>query len=157
MQFPKEQLVIELRKKGVYFTHLVKELVNILTESNELLSVREILEKFSVQSFFPYASSLHRQLVRLAKLEVIKDITFSDGIKRYCFVIGDKPHYYFECRDCGSVTLFTSDPNQAVDVAEGELNGYQITDRTILFKGYCLSCIKLDSDSGYTPSPLYKT
>ena len=99
-----KELQQELEAKGIYFTHLVKELVTLLVKSNRPLSIEEIQGIFAKKSFFPHFSSIYRQLKRLTGFGLIEESIFSDGARRYCFIHGkDHHHHHFSCNECGAI------------------------------------------------------
>ena len=97
-----KELEEELAKKGVYFTHLVKELITILVKSNRPLSVDDILKAFDKKKFSPYKTSLYRQFDKLIKFNVVEQSVFS-GVKHFCFIHEEDHHHQFECDECGYV------------------------------------------------------
>lgn len=139
----KDSLQKQLEKKGVYFTHLVKELIQTLTKATKPLSFKEILSRFNKREFFPNTSSLYRQLLRLNHLSVMEKTIFSDGIKRYCLIYKGDEHCHFECKKCGDVKNIPikNDKNlnrQLTDIIKKY--DYKITTHIITIKGFCNRC-----------------
>jgi Fe2+ or Zn2+ uptake regulation protein len=139
----KKDLQKDLEKLGVYFTHLVKELLEILVKSNIPLSIDEMKGKFNKRNFFPYRSSIFRQIKRLSDLNIIEESIFRDGIKRYCFIYGEKHHHHFECRKCGKVTTIPMDScEKIIDNISDKLktSGLKITSHALTLEGLCPKC-----------------
>ncbi len=139
----KKELQQSLEKHGVYFTHLVKELLEVLVKSKRPLSIEEILKKFKKRKFFPYDSSLYRQLIRLSALDIVEESIFSDGIKRYCFIYGEKHHHHFECKKCGKISAIPMNScERIIDKISDKLKktGLKITSHALTLEGFCSKC-----------------
>ncbi|MBU0727954.1 transcriptional repressor [Patescibacteria group bacterium] len=137
-----KQLEEKLAKKGVYFTHLVKELVTTLVKANKPLSVDDVLIIFSKKKFFPYKTSLYRQLSRLAKLDIVEESVFS-GIKHYCFVFEEDHHHHFECDECGYVEKISAkncDDFVSKISRKIKKKGHKTTSHSFVLKGLCSKC-----------------
>jgi Fe2+ or Zn2+ uptake regulation protein len=133
----------DLEKSGVYFTHLVKELLEVLVKSNAPLSIDEIADIFDKRKFFPYRSSIFRQIKRLSGLGIIEESVFSDGVKRYCFIYGEKHHHHFECRKCGKIASIPMDScGKMVGSISDKLekSGFRISSHVLTLEGICPKC-----------------
>jgi len=133
----------QLEERGVYFTHLVKELITTLVKAKRPLSVEEILAKFNRKKFNPYKSSLYRQLVRLSGLGVVEESLFSDGIKRYCFIYERNHHHHFECNKCGYLENVPMRSCEGVTIKVSKKLkkiGHKITSHSFTLKGLCSKC-----------------
>jgi Fe2+ or Zn2+ uptake regulation protein len=142
--FPMDKtLQKKMEEKGVYFTHLVKELINTLIKANKPLSIQEILKAFGKAKFFPYRSSLYRQLLRLSKLSFVEESIFSDGVKRYCFIYEMNHHHHFECGKCGYIRNIPMKKCEDIssDVSKNlKRSGHKITSHSFTLKGFCPKC-----------------
>ena len=138
-----KELQKNLEKQGVYFTHLVKELIEILVKSKNPVSTDGILKKFKKRKFHPYKSSVYRQLRRLSDLNIVEESIFSDGIKRYCFIYGEKHHHHFECEKCGKVSAVPMNScEKIIDKMTNQLkkSGAKIMSHTLTLEGLCPKC-----------------
>lgn len=133
-----KKIIEKLNIKGVYFTHLVKELTNVFLKAKKPLSINEIIGIFKKQNFYPYQSSLYRQLNRLTNLRVIERILFSDGVPRYFFVYKDKHFYHFRCQKCG---YGESNPKKNHNALIGKSGNYFIMSKIIIIEGFCDKCL----------------
>ena len=139
----KKELQKNLEKQGVYFTHLVKELIEVLVKSKKPLSIDELIKIFKKRKFHPYKSSIYRQLRRLSDLNITEESIFSDGIRKYCFIYGEKHHHHFECKKCGKIKAIP------MNSCEGSINkisnklkrsGLKITSHALTLEGLCPKC-----------------
>lgn len=139
----KKELQQNLEKQGVYFTHLVKELLEVLVKSKNPLSIDELIKIFRKRQFHPNESSIYRQLRRLSDLNITEESVFSNGIKKYCFIYGEKHHHHFECRKCGKI--MTIPMNSCEKIANNipdklKKTGLKVTSHFLTLKGLCPKC-----------------
>ncbi|ATW28610.1 transcriptional repressor [Candidatus Formimonas warabiya] len=80
-------------------------------------------------------STVYNTLNAFLEAQLIRVITIEDHETRYDIAM--KNHGHFKCDSCGSIYDFTINID---DFATGELNGFQITDKNIYFKGICPRC-----------------
>ena len=82
--------------------------------------------------------TVYRNLSLLAELGDIQRITTGDG--REHFDGNPRPHDHFLCRKCGAVKDIPGTERAPEDPCE--IPGFSglITDKTILYGGYCQSC-----------------
>ena len=134
----------ELEHNGVYFTHLVKELVTALVKAKKPLSNYEIQKVFRKNDFHPNITSIYRQLNRMTNLGFVEESIFTDGIKRYCFIYEKNHHHHFECNKCGYIENVPM--KTCADIA-GKISrklkkcGHKITSHSFTLKGLCSKCV----------------
>ncbi len=129
-----------LEQKGVYFTHLVKELTTLLYKVKKPLTQKEITQKLNREDFFPNPTSIYRQIKRLSALNFIEESLFSDNKKRYCWKKTNH-HHHFECQDCGMIAdIPVKSCNKIVTEISNQLKGFSVKSHHFNFKGTCKKC-----------------
>ena len=116
-------------------------LVRLFVKTPHPLSIKDIMKEFNRQRFFPYNSSLYRQLHRLSKLNIVENILFSDNVIRYFFSSNNVHYYHFRCKKC---KLIKSYPYNELDSKVFCKNkDFSITNKSIVIEGFCLKCKKI--------------
>ncbi|MBN2087354.1 transcriptional repressor [Candidatus Peregrinibacteria bacterium] len=139
-----KDLQSELESNGVYFTHLVKELIYALMKAKKPLSIIELREIFKGNGYCPNPTSIYRQLNRMSGLGFVEESLFADGIKRFCFIYNKNHHHHFECNKCGYIENVPM--KTCSEVARGVSNrlkrsGHKITSHSFTLKGLCSKCV----------------
>ena len=132
-----------LRQQGIYATRLLKTIVRILKSAKGPLSINEIRFELGKKGFQPNKTTLYRQLTKLSEAEVVQESLFTDEIRRYCLLLGRKPHHHFVCQECG----YAEDlPDEICNIFEHQITRYlanrgnKVLVQTIEFEGLCKKC-----------------
>jgi Fur family peroxide stress response transcriptional regulator len=81
-------------------------------------------------------STVYKTLNAFVDANLLREITIEDNEIRYEYNLMD--HGHFKCESCGQVYDFTIDFGL---LKTKDLDGFQINDRNIYFKGVCKSCL----------------
>ena len=85
-------------------------------------------------------ATVYRTLSILEDVGLIGRIDMGDGVARYEFTGGDfKPHFHLSCLECGSVMEMEWPGIEEIGEVLG-VDGFEITDHSLLFYGICSDC-----------------
>ena len=119
-------------------TKSVKKLLNVFEQTNDALSVVELVERFQLDM---NKTTVYRALERLEEEGILHSFMGKDGLKWYAKDNGSSlshakdTHPHFQCSECGKIECLAfhikipSLPNRKIDFAE------------FLLVGQCEECI----------------
>jgi len=81
-------------------------------------------------------STVYNTLNSLLEVHLVRVINIEDNETRYD--INTKDHGHFKCESCGNIYDFNIDMN---GFSTDELNGFEINDKSVYFKGTCTGCL----------------
>lgn len=131
--------ILELRNKGFRITKIREAVVSILSSITKPITASEISSGIYKKDLSANKTTIYRELEFLRKQNMIDEVEFGDGKKRY--EINNGHHHHIVCVDCGAV----SDINFDVDLAQHEREiskqtDFKILEHTIEFFGLCKKC-----------------
>lgn len=85
-------------------------------------------------------TTVYNTLRRLVEAGTVREITIEGNEVRYD--IEGEDHGHFKCEECGTIYNFGINHDA---LAAGDLNGFQVHDRQVHFKGICPACLKNSS------------
>jgi Fur family ferric uptake transcriptional regulator len=135
-------ILSDLKSKGHKNTKTREAIIEILVKSQTPLSVPEILEKLVIVSLKPNKTTLYREVDFLKKQDLVKEVEFGDGKKRY--EISSEHHHHIICVNCHSI----KDIPMEKELNEKEMKiikklGYKPIGHSLEFFGLCSKCQKL--------------
>lgn len=89
--------------------------------------------------------TVYRNLSLLASLNRVRAIDCGDGIVH--FDADTTPHYHFRCRKCGCLLDMEAGLENELDDFVSKHKDFLITGRSLLFEGFCHSCIPETAES----------
>ena len=134
-----------LRDQGLYTTPLLKTILRVLKSAKGPLSVNDIRFELAKRGYKPNKTSLYRQMTKLSEAEAVQESLFTDEIRRYCLLLGRKPHHHFVCQECGCAEhlpeeICNSFENQIASYLKEKGNAVDV--QTIEFEGLCQKCVQ---------------
>lgn len=108
--------------------------LDILTKSRKPVDVSALVDKLRVNK-----TTVYRQIEKLIKKELVVEIEFGDGKKRYELKSLDH-HHHLICKSCRKVEDITLDENVILKEALKKTS-FQIESHNLEFFGYCVKCI----------------
>jgi len=87
-------------------------------------------------------STIYSTLKVFVAAKLIREITIEDNEIRYEFNIQN--HGHFKCEKCDTIYDFNINID---DFISDELNGFQINDKNVYFKGICKKCLEFKMGS----------
>lgn len=133
----------ELRQKGVYITPLFRAILRVLKSAKGPLSISEIKFELVKKELAPDKTTLYRQLTKLVEIEAVQESLFTDEVRRYCLLLGRRPHHHFICQECGYAEIL---PEEISNSFEAQIihylkeKGNKVEVQTIEYEGLCKKC-----------------
>lgn len=132
-----ETILNYLKKRGLRQSRIRKLLVEIFTKSQKPVSAVDLLEEFKVPA---NKTTVYRELYILVDQNVLREVDFGDGTKRY-ELASDTHHHHLICTSCKKV----EDIDLKTDLAKDEKEittktGFKISFHSLEFFGFCKKC-----------------
>jgi Fur family transcriptional regulator, ferric uptake regulator len=127
-----------IKSKGKRLTKARKAIIEILIQSPCLLSTSDIIAKLKLRKILPDRSTMYRELVFLAKNNIITKNTIAH--KDY-FELPTDHHHHLVCTNCNSIkkVIIGKHLHRQEKQLEKE-NEFVITNHSIEFYGLCRNC-----------------
>lgn len=119
-------------------THCRNEIIAIMEKTATALTEKEIKQMLSTTYD---RTTLYRTLKRLVQHDILHKIVIDERITTYSIankVTQKEEHPHFFCIKCNKVFCLHNLPIQVQNPSEE----YLVTDRQLLFKGLCKTCLK---------------
>ncbi|MDD2807911.1 MAG: Fur family transcriptional regulator [Patescibacteria group bacterium] len=128
-------IISQLKRSGDRLTENRLKLINILAATSQPLSVLELVKKNSSQ---PHKTTVYRELAFLLKNNLVEEIIFNDGIKRY--EISSQHHHHLVCTNCKKISKIAAKKICHHAAAQLKKTGYIINNHSMEFFGICPKC-----------------
>jgi Fur family ferric uptake transcriptional regulator len=126
--------------KGGRLTKIRKEIIQILFESDCLMSSKDILAELRKKEIQPNRSTMYRELVFLTQNNIVVKNTIADIDY---FEIQKDHHHHLVCISCSAirkVNIGNHLEKQEKQIAQE--NQFKIINHSLEFYGYCHNCKK---------------
>lgn len=124
-----------LKAEGYKLTKTRKRIVDILLQSALPISVPEIREGLGVNK-----TTVYRELEFLLQKNIIREVEFGDGKKRYEITTGGH-HHHIVCLHCGMVEdVELSSDLEKEESAIAKKKQFKIINHSLEFFGICARC-----------------
>lgn len=110
------------------------KIIKILTNVSKPVDVGTFVEKLKVNK-----TTVYRQLEKLIKDQIVIEIEFGDGKKRYELKSLDH-HHHLICKKCGKLEDVTVDESRIMKDLSSQ-SKFKIENHSLEFFGICESCI----------------
>jgi Fe2+ or Zn2+ uptake regulation protein len=135
-----QTIVSDLKARGFRITAIRKAIIFALNSSREPISVASLLSRLLRNDLSANKTTIYREIEFLKQLNIVREIEFGDGKKRYELAT-DKHHHHIVCVKCGKIEDFDFD----VDLEEHEKliskqTNFRILEHSIEFFGLCKKC-----------------
>lgn len=131
---------IQIESIGLRPTKLRQAVLNVLSASQEPLSVPDILIKLKTHKLNPNKTSLYRAFETMKKEGFINEIMLGENKKRY--ELADKSHHHhIVCKNCGSIEDIEMEKD--LDMFEKKIEktkNFKIASHSLEFFGMCGKC-----------------
>ncbi|MEX0616466.1 MAG: Fur family transcriptional regulator [Candidatus Woykebacteria bacterium] len=134
------QLTDYLRKIGARVTPARRSILGAIAESSKPISADEIGVKLIKDGFEVNKTTIYRELEFLKTENLIREIDFLDGRKRY-EATSYGHHHHVICKACGGVEELGSIPEYFINTFSRK-SQFLIQDHNLEFFGLCQSCQK---------------
>lgn len=134
------QIISNLRTKGFKITKVRLGIVEKFLNTSLPLSAGDLIEFFHSANMKVNKTTIYRELAFLLSENIIKEIEFGEGQKRY--ELEDfKHHHHLICLSCRKV----EDIELKVDLEKEEARflkqkGFKVINHSLEFFGYCKDC-----------------
>ncbi len=140
-------IVARLKKTGIRLTPQRQEVLQVLLEGALLeerqpLSAEEILQK--VRQRYPGISldTIYRTLATFKKLDLVCEVNFRDGCRRFELMLQEEHHHHLVCLKCGHARELPFCPADCLARAQEHYPDFEIADHAFTVYGYCEKCRK---------------
>ncbi len=130
-----------LREENYRLTRQREILCRVFIDNPGRHLTAEEIREYTIGTDHPLGlATVYRTLSILEDVGLIGRIDMGDGVARYEFTGGDfRPHYHLTCLECGSVTEVEWPGIKEVGDVPG-IDGFEVTDHSLLFFGICSHC-----------------
>lgn len=135
-----QEIISTLKQKKFKITKVRSGIVSQFTEAKSPVAAKDLLEFFHNQGLKINKTTVYRELAFLLSENIIKEIEFGEGQKRY--ELEDFKHHHhlicLKCRKVEDIELKTDlDREEARFLKE---NGFKVVNHSLEFFGYCKNC-----------------
>lgn len=131
-----EFLSNELKKKNIRLSNRRSKVLEYLCKNPNHPTVDQIYGDLHKAIPTLSKTTVYNILHTLLEAGLVRVINVEDNETRYDIIM--RPHGHFKCVNCGAIFDFKINPD--LFTAE-ELDGFEIVDRDVYFKGVCKKCL----------------
>ncbi len=138
-----ETILLQLQKQGFRLSHMRQFLIELFCHNSLPHSITEInlsLEKAGISA---NKTTVYRELDFLTSQNIIRELDFGEGKKRY-ELISDDHHHHLICTKCDAVEKVSL--NDELKKQEDKIfrqKKFKVTDHMLEFFGVCADCRKI--------------
>ncbi len=127
----------ELKKHNIRLSHQRLKVVEYLCRNEYHPTVDQIYVTLHREEPSLSKTTVYNTLHILVEAGLVRAVNIDDNETRYDIVLDT--HGHFKCLKCGAIFDFTVNP-KLLSPGE-ELNGFEIADKHVYFKGVCSKCL----------------
>jgi len=137
-----DEIISKLKSAGYRITPVREQIVEIFINSSSPISAGDLIESFKILKIPVNKTTIYRELDFLLEKNIIKEIEFGEGKKRYELETGHH-HHHLVCLNCRKV----EDVDLEVDLHDEEKKieketGFKVKSHSLEFFGLCKNCQK---------------
>ena len=91
----------DLKTKGYKLTPVRRTIIEVLLQTSDPLSITDLIEKLKLKKLIPNKTTLYREVTFLKNMQVLQEVEFGDGKKRY--EISHTHHHHIVCIKCNII------------------------------------------------------
>lgn len=132
--------ITNLKNKGFRITKVRSAIISILRSAKKPISVQDIISFLYRKDLTANKTTIYRELEFLKNQNLVSEIDFGDGKKRYELDRGNH-HHHIICVNCEAVSDIDFDVD--LDSHEHDIakkTGFKISQHSIEFFGLCKNC-----------------
>lgn len=134
-----DKIILDLKQQGHKITDVRMELVKILLASDSPLTISELIKKLGSAKLKPNKTTVYREIEFLKELEVLEEVDFGEGKKRY--EISDFHHHHVICVHCKTIKDVSMDKDvDNLGKKIVEKMGFKPVGHSLEFFGLCENC-----------------
>lgn len=135
------QIVDQLRTEGHRITPIRGKILEFLSSSKSPISAPDLIYNFKSADINVNKTTIYRELEFLLQKQLINEVEFGDGKKRYEMDNGH--HHHLVCLNCSKVEDVNLDADLSGEQKKIEKEtGFKIKSHSLEFFGYCKDCQK---------------
>lgn len=132
-------ILSNLKTKGHKLTPVRKTLIEMLLINPSPLSIGDLTTKLQSKKLNPNKTTLYREVSFLKDLQILQEIDFGDGMKRY--EISQDHHHHIVCIKCNTIKDVPMEKD--LNTTEHKIlksMGFKPIGHSLEFFGLCRSC-----------------
>lgn len=135
-----QPLADELAAQGHRVTTNRLYLLDLLRKAEVPVDVDSLLRSLAALQCLPNKTTLYRELEYLLAHNLVQELDFGEGKKRY--ESSTQHHHHLICKECGSVEPVEIDESDllAQENSFGATHGFTVTKHMLEFFGVCKRC-----------------
>lgn len=130
----------EITDRGHRLTAVRRTLVDLFICNESPIDVESIATYLDKKGLFPNKTTIYRELEFLLEQDIIHDVDFGEGKKRY--EIASSHHHHLICTNCKAIEGVHIE-EAGIEHEEGKLlklKGFKVTRHMLEFFGLCKKC-----------------
>jgi Fur family transcriptional regulator, ferric uptake regulator len=132
----KDEIIQILKKSRLKITSIRIKLISIFKVSGSPLTVSDLLSKIKANK-----TTIYREINVLLKSNLLIEVDFADGIKRY-ELSSLNHHHHLICLKCRQVQDITINENLSEEeVKISKIKNFKVLKHNLEFFGYCQNCL----------------
>ncbi len=143
MRVTAKKIVATLRQRGYKLTPQRREVLNVISRSQDHLTPADIYEKVHQQHPSIGLVTIYRTLAILAELGFICELHAGGSCRSYVVRRPSEHHHHLICSDCGTVIDFAGCDLGELEQKLSSETGFEIESHLLEFLGRCQNCQKI--------------
>ncbi|KAF1292172.1 Fur family transcriptional regulator [Candidatus Enterococcus leclercqii] len=137
-----EEAIQHLKEDNVRITPQRYAIMEYLANHKSHPTADEIYQEMAGRFSGMSVATVYNNLRLLVDKGLVIEMKYGDASSRFDFT--NKPHYHAICKNCGRIEDFYYPGLEDVEMAAGQLTGYEITEHRLEVYGLCSDCQKLE-------------
>jgi Fe2+ or Zn2+ uptake regulation protein len=127
----------EFSKRNIKPSHQRIQILEYLLSNRNHPTADQIFNDLKKEMPTLSKATVYNTIKAFIQAKLLREITIEDNEVRYDIQISD--HGHFKCENCGKIYDFDIDID---NIPAADLNGFQIYDKNVYFKGICKQCLE---------------
>lgn len=135
-------IISKLKLEGYRITPARAKIIDIFIKSSSPISAIDLIQDFKKIKIDINKTTIYRELEFLLNKNLIREVEFGEGKKRYELEMG-KHHHHLVCLNCKKVEDVDLEMDLSVEEKKIEKEtGFKIDSHSLEFFGFCKDCQK---------------
>lgn len=128
----------KIREEGFRVTSQRKNILDVISSNPK--TANQIFEKLRTKKIEIDLVSVYRTLMLFLKFELVSEVDFGDGKKRYELIKENNHHHHIICSNCGDVEDVVLNQEKKLLKEITDRTRFQIDKHSLEFFGICQTC-----------------